>query len=141
MAWIKPTKDDLTATLSQREIDSSSRSSGFADDAVEGILSRTADLVRGFVRAGGAKVPAEAGTIPPSLLAPAMDYAAYDLLKRFKVATTEERRKARADALALFEKVAERKIAVEPADDSEETAAAVAASPAVAPPNPARMLD
>ena len=141
MAWIKPTRDDLTATLSQRETDAFSRSSGFTDDVVDGILSRTSDLVRGFVRAGGAKVPAQTGTIPPSLLAPAMDYAAFDLLKRFNLAVSEDRRKARTDAVALFEKVAERKLAVEPADDEEPAAAAVAASPVAAPPNPARMLD
>ena len=141
MAWIKPTRDDLTATLSQRETDAFSRSSGFTDDVVDGILSRTSDLVRGFVRAGGAKVPAQTGTIPPSLLAPAMDYAAFDLLKRFNLAVSEDRRKARTDAVALFEKVAERKLAVEPADDEEVAAAAVAASPVAAPPNPARMLD
>ena len=139
MAWIKPTKDDLTATVSADEVEAFGQSADFAD-AVEGILSRTSDLVRGYVRAGGTKVPAEAGTIPPSLLAPAMDYAAYDLLKRFKVATTEERRKARADALAHFEKVAERKISVEPADEAE-TAASAASSPVAAPPNPARLLD
>ena len=141
MAWIKPTRDDLTATLSQRETDAFSRSSGYSPDVVEGILSRTANLVRGYVRAGGAKVPADGGTIPPSLLAPAMDYAAFDLLKRFNVPVGEDRRKARADALALFEKVAERRIAVEPADDGETAAAAVASSPVAAPPNPARLLD
>ena len=141
MAWIKPTRDDLTATLSQRETDAFSRSSGFTDDVVDGILSRTSDLVRGFVRAGGAKVPAQTGTIPPALLAPAMDYAAFDLLKRFDIPASEDRRKARTDAVALFEKVAERKLAVEPADDEEVAAAAVAASPVAAPPNPARMLD
>lgn len=141
MAWTKPTRDDLTATMAQREADAFSRSGGFAADIVEAILARTANLVRGFVRAGGAKVPAEEGTIPSSLLAPAMDYAAFDLLKRFSIPVSEDRRKARADAIALFEKVAERKIAVEPADDEEMADAAVSASPVAAPPNPARMLD
>lgn len=141
MSWTKPTRDDLTATLSQRETDAFSRSSGFSDDVVDGILSRTSDLVRGFVRAGGAKVPAQPGTIPPSLLAPAMDYAAFDLLKRFNLPVSEDRRKARTDALAIFEKVAERKIAVEPDDDEEVAAATVATTPAAAPPYPARILD
>jgi hypothetical protein len=140
MSWIKPTRDDLTATTSAEEVAAFGDSADFAD-AVAGILARTADLVRGYVRAGGAKIPAEHGTIPPSLLAPAMDYAAFDLLKRFNIPVSEDRRKARTDAVALFEKVAERKLAVEPADDEEPAAAAVAASPVAAPPNPARMLD
>jgi len=140
MSWIKPTRDDLTATVSAEEVDAFGDSADFAD-AVSGILSRTTNLVRGYVRAGGAKVPAEPGTIPPSLLAPAMDYAAFDLLKRFNIPVSEDRRKARADAVALFEKVAERKISVEPADDAEVAAAAVATSPVAAPPYPARILD
>ena len=140
MAWIKPTRDDLTATTSAEEVAAFGDSADFAD-AVSGILARTADLVRGYVRAGGAKISAEPGTIPPSLLAPAMDYASFDLLKRFNIPVNEDRRKARTDAVALFEKVAERKIAVEPADDEEPAAAAVAASPVAAQPNPARMLD
>ena len=141
MAWIKPTKDDLTATLSQRETDAFSRSAGFATDVVDIILVRTADLVRGYVRASGAKVPATSGTIPPSLLAPAMDYAAYDLLKRLSYPINEDRRKARTDAIDLFENVAERKIAVEPDDDAADESAVVSTSPVAAPPNPARLLD
>ena len=140
MAWIKPTRDDLTATTSADEVAAFGGSADFSD-AVDAILARTADLVRGYVRAGGAKVPAVPGTIPPSLLAPAMDYAAFDLLKRFNIPVSEDRRRARADAIDLLEKVAERKIAVEPADDEEPAAAAVAASPVAAPPSPARMLD
>lgn len=139
MAWIKPTKDDLTATVSSDEVAAFGQSADFAD-AVDAILARTADLVRGYVRAGGTKVPEASGTIPPSLLAPAMDYAAYDLLKRFNIPVSEDRRKARTDAIALFEKVAERKISVEPAED-EGTASAAASSPVAAPPNPARLLD
>ena len=140
MAWIVPTREDLIATTSAEEVAAFGDSAEFAD-AVAGILARTADLVRGYVRAGGAKVPAQSGTIPPSLLAPAMDYAAFDLLKRFNMPMSEDRRAARTHALAIFEKVAERKIAVEPADEEEAAAAAVAASPVAAPPNPARMLD
>ena len=78
--------------------------------------------------------------MPSMLLAPAMDYAAFDLLKRFNVPVGEDRRKARADASALFEKVAERKIAVDPADEDEESVSA-AATPAAAPATPARLLD
>ena len=47
MAWTKPTEDDLTATLSQREIDSRRASGGFADDVVQAIIARTVRMVRG----------------------------------------------------------------------------------------------
>lgn len=139
MAWITPTRDDLTATVSAKEIEAFGKSSDFAD-AVDAILARTVSFVRGFVRAGRARLAADAGSIPASLLAPAMDYAAFDLLKRFNVPMSEDRRKARADALALFEKVAARQLAVEPADGADALDEAPAAPSSTAP-CPPRMLD
>ena len=139
MAWITPTRDDLTATVSAAETTAFGESSDFTD-AVDAILARTVSLVRGFVRAGRVRLAADAGSIPASLLAPAMDYAASDLLKRFNVPMNEDRRKARADALALFEKVAARQLAVEPADESASPDE-VPAAPSSTAPCPPRMLD
>lgn len=139
MAWITPTRDDLTATVSAAEISAFGESSDFTD-AVDAILARTVSFVRGFVRAGRVRLAADAGSIPASLLAPAMDYAASDLLKRFNVPMSEDRRKARADALALFEKVAARQLAVEPADESASPDE-VPAAPSSTAPCPPRMLD
>lgn len=139
MAWITPTRDDLTATVSATEITAFGESSDFTD-AVDAILARTVSFVRGFVRAGRVRLAADEGKIPSSLLAPAMDYAAFDLLKRFNVPMSEDRRKARADALALFEKVAARQLAVEPADESASPDE-VPAAPSSTAPCPPRMLD
>lgn len=139
MAWITPTRDDLTATVSAAEITAFGESSDFTD-AVDAILARTVSFVRGFVRAGRVRLTADEGKIPSSLLAPAMDYAASDLLKRFNVPMSEDRRKARADALALFEKVAARQLAVEPADESASPDE-VPAAPSSTAPCPPRMLD
>lgn len=140
MAWITPTRDDLTATVSAAEITAFGESSDFTD-AVDAILARTVSFVRGFVRAGRVRLAADAGrSIPASLLAPAMDYAASDLLKRFNVPMSEDRRKARADALALFEKVAARQLAVEPADESASSDE-VPAAPSSTAPCPPRLLD
>ena len=138
MGWIRPTRDDLLATLSEMETAAFAGSSEMAD-AVEAILSRTAALVRGYVRAGGVRCPADAALIPPSLLAPAMDYAAFDLLKRFDVPVNEARSIARKDAITLFVRVGEGKMAVAP--DDETAADAPAGTPAAAPPNPERLLD
>ena len=138
MSWIKPTRDDLLATISEMETSAFAGSSELTD-AVEAILARTAALVRGYVRAGGVRCPADAALIPPSLLAPAMDYAAFDLLKRFDIVPNEARSRARTDAIDLFTRVGEGKMAIAP--DDETAADAVAGTPAVAPPTPARLLD
>lgn len=139
MAWITPTQDDLTATLSAEEVDAFGGSAGFSD-AVGAILARTSSFVRGFVRAGRTRLAQDAGAIPPSLLAPAMDYAAYDLLKRLNVPVSEDRRRARQDAVAIFEKVADRRLSVEPPDDADASSE-VPASPSSTAPCPPRMLD
>lgn len=139
MSWIKPTREDLTATISSEEIDAFSASADFAD-VVDANLRRTVQLVRGYVRAGGVKLPADESLMPPSLLASAMDYAAYDLLKRFSVEISEPRRRAREDALSIFKEVGAGRMAVEPHED-EDGSSAVAVAPMTAPPTPARLLD
>ena len=50
MSWIKPTREDLTATISSEEIDAFSASADFSD-VVDANLRRTVQLVRGYVRA------------------------------------------------------------------------------------------
>ena len=130
MSWIKPTREDLTATISSEEIDAFSASADFSD-VVDANLRRTVQLVRGYVRAGGVKLPADES---------AMDYAAYDLLKRFSVEISEPRRRAREDALSIFKEVGAGRMAVEPHED-EDGSSAVAVAPMTAPPTPARLLD
>jgi len=136
MAWIRPTRDDLIATLSAREADAFSRSADFGD-TVDTILSQTAAAVRGFVRAGGCRVASGEGLIPQSLIPFAMDYATYRLLKRFRVSVGDDRRKAYEDALELFKKVASGQMSVEPDDDAD---AASTALPSFVPANPERRL-
>lgn len=135
--WTKLTRDGLIATLSQREVDAFSRSADFGD-AVDAILAQTADAVRGFVRAGGRKVPSDAGLVPPSLVPFAYDFAVYRLLKRFNLPVGEDRRKANETATNVFMKVAEGKYAVEPADDAEDATSATL--PAFMPADPERRL-
>ena len=135
--WTKLTRDGLIATLAQREVDAFSRSADFGD-AVDAILAQTADAVRGFLRAGGRKVPNDAGLVPPSLVPFAYDFATFRVLKRFNVPVGEDRRKANESATDVFMKVAEGKYAVEPADDAEDATSATL--PSFMPADPERRL-
>lgn len=138
MAWTKLTRDGLVATIAAREVDAFSRSADFGD-AVDAILAQTADAVRGFVRAGGRKVPGDAGLVPPSLVPFALDFTAYRLLKRFNVPVGEDRRKAYDAAMDIFGKVASGAMAVEPADDAGDATSATL--PSFVPARPERRLD
>ena len=140
MAWRTLTEQDLAATLSADEIGKFRRSHPDGADPVADLLSRTAELVRAYCRANrSVRVPAGAGLVPESLISPAMDYAAFDVLKRLPLKVGEDRRKARDDAVALLESVAAGRVTPESAD--EELDAAAAGSPAAAPPCPPRLLD
>ena len=124
MAWRKPTLADIAATLSQRELDAYRQSSDFGGaDPVESLLSRTAEMVRSYCRANGeAAVSPVAGEIPESLVSPAMDYAAYDILKRLPINIGEDRRKARDQAIDIFKAVASNDISPEPYDGDDPEA-------------------
>ena len=135
--WTKLTRDGLVATLSADEVDAFGQSADFGD-AVDAILAQTADAVRGFVRAGGRKVPNDAGLVPPSLVPFAYDFATFRVLKRFNVPVGEDRRKANESATAIFMKVAEGKYAVEP--DEETADATSTALPSFMPADPERRL-
>jgi len=98
MAWRTPTEDDLVATLSQAEVDSYRRSAG-GSDPVGLLLRRTAALFRGAIRTGGrARLSPVETEIPESAISKAMDYAAYDVLKRQNREVVEDRRRARGEA-------------------------------------------
>ena len=142
MAWTKPTEDDLTATLSQREIDSRRASGGFADDVVQAIIARTVRMVRGKCAANPRCVlsPGE-GEIPGSLLAAAMDFAAYDLLTRFSIPVSEDRRRKREYTQQQFDAVAKGELNVEAGDSATVEVANEPAAPSFTAPLPPRLLD
>lgn len=129
MAWRKPTEDDLIATLSQNEVDAFRKSAAFEADPVEALLRRTTALVRGYIRSNGnVRVSPNDDTIPESCISPAMDYAAYDILKRMNVVVNESRQKARDDALAFFRDIVSGKFNPESygTDETEATGGACA---------------
>lgn len=108
MAWREPTEDDLAATLSREEIESYRQDGDFTTDPVATLLRRTAARVRGDIRSNGnVRLSPGEYELPESVISAAMDYAAADVLKRLNVPMNEDRRKAREDALALFQRIAE----------------------------------
>lgn len=141
-AWRAPTETDLAAALSQREIDAfrQSPSATGAEDPVRAILAQSAGEVRAACRSNGRCRMGPEGTVPPSLMRAAVAIAAFDALKRLPVPVGEDRRRAKEDALALLERVAEGKVT--PEGDGESDAERAAPLPCSAEPhNPPRLLD
>jgi len=141
MTWRRLTKADLAAALSQKEIDAYRQSVGSGQtDPVGALLSRTAEMARGYCRANrSVRLPADPEAVPGSLVAACCDYAAYDVLKRLPVPVGEDRRRARDQAIELFQAVARGDVTPETADESADDTAA--GSPASAEPCPPRLLD
>ena len=113
--WIVPTADDLAQTLSQLEINAF-HTSGANDgsDPAERLVFSTAEFVRSHLRTNGCvALSPERGAIPESLLNTAMDYAAYQVLKRKPVPVEQDRRDAYKAACELFDRIASRKLTPE----------------------------
>ena len=107
MSWRKVTRDDLAATLSEREIRVFGQNDSFDEAAVDRQLANAVSAVRGYIRSGRkCRMPDDGELVPDFLVTPATDLAAYNLLKRFNRNPNEARTKAYERALALFEKVA-----------------------------------
>ena len=109
MAWRKPETRDLTAKLNQRELTAFKQHPDFASmaDPASDILEQTAEMVRGYCRSNRQlRMSPHLGTIPEGLISPAMDIAAFDVLKRINVTPNEARKAAWEKALDLLEKVA-----------------------------------
>jgi len=132
MSWITPTAQDLQASLSADELETCSTRAVFSDqDAAAQIISRTVGLVRGYVRRSGVALDAP-GTIPPELLAPAMDIAAVDFFLRLNLEVKQGRADRRRDALQLLRDMAEGK-GVEVVGPDEDTVAQSASVPSFTP--------
>jgi hypothetical protein len=112
--WRQVDEKDLAATLSQGEIDAFRRDGALdGSDPVAWLLQRTVAAVRGWISCNGSVRMGPAGTLPAALVSPAMDYAAYDVLKRIDVVPNEARAEARRRAEELFEKIARSELGCE----------------------------
>lgn len=120
--WRTVDENDLAATLSQGEIDAFRQDASLdGSDPVARLLSRTVAMVRGYIATNGkVRRMGRSGTLPESLISPAMDYAAADVLKRLAVPLNDDRRKARERAEDLFKDVAAGKYTPE-SDDADDT--------------------
>lgn len=138
--WRKPNLQDLSATLSEKEIEAYRNSiNSEVADPVEDLLFRGASFVRGFCRANRAiKLSPLECEIPESLVSPLCDYVAYDVLKRLPLAINEDRKQARENALALFKDVASGNLIPESYETNEES---IHARPAFNRPRPKRVCD
>lgn len=122
MAWRKPTRDDLVATLSQKEVDAFARSADFTIDPIDTLLERTASFARMHIKSNGnVRMSPSEHELPESVISAAMDYAAFDVLKRLSIKVGEDRAKARADAAELFRAIASGKITPESYGDDESS--------------------
>ena len=121
--WRAVDENDLAATISQGEIDAFRQDASLdGSDPVARLLARTVAMVRGYIATNGkVRRMGPSGTLPESLISPAMDYAASDVLKRINVPLNDDRRKARERAEDLFKDVAAGKYTPE-SDDADDTA-------------------
>ena len=113
MAWRPLTESDMLAALSATEIAAYQRSDGYTE-VLPRILADTAELVRSYCRShGNIRLSPRAGAIPASLVAPATDYAVFQLLKRMPVRIPEPRTAAKDDALRIFRDIADGRVTPE----------------------------
>lgn len=139
MAWRKPNEEDLVSLLSQKEADTFRQSAEMASDPVQRNIENTVEFVRGHIRASGARL-GPAGTLPDSLVIPAICYLRFNFMTRHGLKVGDDRKEAYKDALAIFKDVANGKLAVEPPEE-ESAGRSSPLSPASAPATPARLLD
>lgn len=117
--WRKVKKEDLYATLSEKEVRVFGQNEAADESVIEQQLENTVSAVRGYIRSGRkCRMPNDETLLPDMLIAPAMDFAAFNLLKRFNRNPNEARTKSYEHAQSLFEKVATG--AISPEDYGEE---------------------
>lgn len=141
MAWRKPDRDDIVATLSRDEVEAFSQSAEFTSDPIDRLCERAASLVRDHLRTGGyVTLSPEPYEIPESCISPAMDYLAVDILKRIGLPVSDARKEARRDALQFFYRIDDGTFIPESYGEENFAAPKKAASPAVGEPNPSKRL-
>lgn len=122
--WREATESDLQKSISATEV-AAYRDVATEDDGdpVALLLARTTRLVRGYIRANRRiRLPDAELLIPDTLIAPAMDYAAFDVVARVPVDNMEDRRARRRDAIRVFEQVATDQFFVESYEPEDESA-------------------
>ena len=118
--WRAITATDVAATLSQREVDGYQRSGGDNLNPLGTLIERTTARVRLSVRSNGrVRMSHDATLVPLSLISPACDYMAFDILKRLDVEVGEDRGRARQQAIDLFDRIERGEVTPEGWDEPE----------------------
>jgi len=129
MTWRPPTLDDLRASLSDKELTlySNAATQDVTLDPVDVILRRVAVFVRGYIQSAprAVRLPADPAALPETIIAPAMDYAAIDVLKKLPLSITDPRMKAREEAVALFKSIARGDYTIKAEDDAPDSTSPV----------------
>ena len=121
MSWRRPDIDDIYATLTKDEVEIYRTSANWTEDPIKRLLARSVSVARGYLKANGrVKMSPDAEALPESCISPAMDYLAFDILKRLGVKISDDRRDARRQAIAFFEKIASGEMSVEDYGESED---------------------
>ena len=121
MSWRRPDSDDIYATLTKDEVEIYRTSANWTEDPIKRLLARSVSVARGYLKANGrVKMSPDAEALPESCISPAMDYLAFDILKRLGVKISDDRRDARRQAIAFFEKIASGEMSVEDYGESED---------------------
>ena len=112
--WRQINEDDLIATLSSDEIEAFKNDFSAGSDPVGVLCRRAAAMVRDYLRTNGnIRMSDDDTLVPESLISPAMDYVAIDVLKRLAIEPTDIRKEARKDAIAYFDKIASGRLTAE----------------------------
>ena len=111
--WRLVEESDISATLSQKEIDAFAQSVAYSANAIPDLLSRTVAFTRSFIRAGKISLPKDEMMLPESLINATMDILAFNILKRLPVPVLDDRKVAYQDAINLLKDVANGKLSIE----------------------------
>lgn len=126
MAWRSVTESDLLQKLSSDELESL-RSAGLAQgqaDPVATQISWLVNFVRGYIRANTRNQLGAAGTLPESVILPAIDYLVVEIPSRVAgllIDLNDTRKTSKDLAVQLFRDIAAGRFAVEDPDDTTET--------------------
>ncbi len=121
MAWRVPDIDDIYATLGKDKVEVYRASANWTEDPIKRLCKRAAAYVRGHLKANGrVKMSPNESEIPESTISPAMDYLAFDILNRLDAGVSEERKEARRQAIAFFEKISSGEMSVEDYGEVED---------------------
>jgi hypothetical protein len=123
MAWVTITEADVQTRLAGAELSAyrtAAKASGQSDPLTE-IISAVVDEVRGYIAACDRNTLGAGQTVPSKLKSATLAVIRYKLVTRLPIAVNTERTTEYRDAIALLERTADCKFAIEePATESSE---------------------